>query len=223
MTRFRVTFPLAAALGLIAAAPRSAAATDFYVYKATVKLAAQMVVIGPEVDTIVTRKLGNNDVINLALGRPLGTKVDAKTEILAGAGTYANDAAQSKLIVFDPTQNGVAQVKAVVGTVSSLDFVRAYQASKSTGSGIGTGVIAATTLGDPTKNGFLASTFSGSGGGSGSHDPFGGNSKTSGKGTASGRLKFRFTDASNVTQVFDGIVVKAEGKVSGKPIGAFTQ
>lgn len=212
-----------AACALLVLVPGRASATDFYVYKASVKLAVQQVVVGQEVDTVVTRKLGNKEVINLALGRPLDTKVDGKTEILAVAGTYANDAAQSKLIVFDPSQNGVAQVKTVVGTLTSLDFISAYQASKSTGSGIGTGVLAETTLGDPTKNGFLASTFSGSGAGSGTHDPFGGNSKTSAKGSASGRLKFRFTDASGVTQLFDGIVVKAEGKGSGKPIGAFSQ
>jgi hypothetical protein len=209
-------------LGLLANA-EPARATDFYVYKVTVKLVAQMVIVGSQTDVIVTRKIGNKEIINLALGRPLDTKVDGKTAILAGAGTYAADALQSKLIVFDPSQNGVAQIKATVGTLSNLDFNTAYLASTSQGAGIGTGVLAATTLGDPNKNGFLQSTFNGGGTGSGSHDPFGGSSKVAGKGSASGRLRFKFTDASNVTQLFDGIVVKAEGKASGKPIGGFTQ
>jgi hypothetical protein len=39
-------------------------------------------------DIVVTRKLSDKDLVNLALGRPLGSKVDGKTEILAWAGTF---------------------------------------------------------------------------------------------------------------------------------------
>lgn len=220
-TRDAILLLAVSALALLPGA-RHAHATDFYVYNVTLKLVAEMVVVGMEADVIVKRKLGNADIINLALGRPLGTKIDKNTEVLAGAGTYLSDAAESKLIVFDPSQNGVAQIKAVVGTLSTLDIDAAYLASKSQGSGIGSGVLATTTLGNPAQNGFLTSTFNGVGSGSGTHDPFGGNSKVSGKGTGSGRLRFNFTDGGG-TQLFDGIVVKAEGKVSGKPIGGFTQ
>lgn len=210
------------AIGLLVATSQPAAATDFYVYRGKLKIVAKMVIFNPvDNDTILTRKLGNNDVINLALGRPLGTKVDAKTEILAGAGTYADHAAESTLIVFDPSQNGLAQIKATTGTLTALEFNNAYLASKSQGAGAATVVIAATTLGTPASFGFLQSTFNSSAEGSGAHDPFGGNSKISGKATFGGRL--RFNDANAAVTSFDGFVVKAEAKVSGKPIGGFTK
>jgi hypothetical protein len=210
------------ASALLGFARPAAGQTDFYVYAVTAKLVAQMTVVGPVSDVVVTRKLGNAEIINLALGRPLTTKIDKKTEILAGAGTYADHALESKLIVFDPSQNGLAQIKAVVGTIASADFTTGYFASKSAGVGFGTANFAATTLGNPAQNGFLPWSGQGSGGGSGSHDPFGGNSKVSGKGTASGRIRFVYTDASG-THTFDGIIAKGQAKASGKPIGAFTQ
>lgn len=211
------------ALSVSLAAPtRPAGATDFYVYAVTAKLVVQMTVEGPQSDVIVSRKIGNTEIINLALGRPLTTKIDKKTEILAGAGTYANEALESKLIVFDPSQNGLAQIKAVVATIDTGDFTRAYLSSKSAGVGFGTATFAATTLGDPAHNGFLQWTSQGSGGGSGSHDPFGGNSKVSGKGALQGRMRFVYTDASG-THTFDGVIAKGQAKASGKPIGAFTQ
>ncbi|HEY2387761.1 MAG TPA: hypothetical protein VGK30_12430 [Candidatus Binatia bacterium] len=218
------TLSVLATAVLSLAAVRPAAATNFFVYKASLKLVVQRVEIGQggAFDTFVTKKLGNAELINLALGRPLDTKIDPKTEILAGAGTFSADAAQSKLIVFDPTQNGVAQIKATIGTVSTLDFTHAYLASKSQGAGFGTAVVAATTAGDPNSNGFLQSTFFCNGAGSGTHDGVGGNAKVSGKGSGTGRLMFKFTDQSG-THTFDGIVAKSEGKVSGKPIGGFAQ
>lgn len=211
--------------GLVAIAALTSAsrafAVSFYVYPATFKLVVQSI---PDQygDLTLTKKLGNKEIINLALGRPLTTPIDKNTEVLAGAGTYADEAAQTKLIVFDPSQNGIAQIKAVVGTIQSLDFDKAYLASKSSGFGFGTTIFAATTLGTPAENGFLQSTLQGSGSGSGGHDPFGGTAKISGKGTLSGRLHFVFTDAGG-THTFHGIVTKGQAKVSGKPIGGFTQ
>jgi hypothetical protein len=224
MRAFRLRVLSAATALLVLGFAGPVLAVDFYVYKATVKIVAQQVFFNPNGnDIIVTRKIGNKEFINLALGRPLDTKIDSATEVLAGAGTYANEAAASKLIIFDPSQNGLAQIKAVVGTIDSIDFTNAYLSSKSQGVGFGTASIAATTLGDPTKNGFLPFTLNCDGQGAGSHDPFGGNAKVSGKGNGQGRLRFVFTDASNVTQTFDGIIVKAQGKGGGKPIGGFTQ
>jgi hypothetical protein len=209
---------LAAGAALLASA-RPAFATDFYVYPATIKLVLQTVT---DDDVVLTRKVGNNEIINLALGRPLSTKVDKATEVLAGAGTYADHASESKLIVFDPSQNGIAQIKAVVGTLTAIDFSNAYLASKSAGTGFGAALIAATTLGNPAQNGFLASNVQGGGQGAGNHDPFGGNAKISGKGTVQGRVRFNYTDATG-THLFDGYVLKGQAKASGKPIGGFVQ
>jgi hypothetical protein len=208
---------------LVAAALLSFAArafaVGFIIYPATVKLVVQAI---PDQygDQILTKKVGNKELINLALGRPLDTAIDKNTEILAGAGTFADEAAESKLIVFDPSQNGVNQVKATIGTIDSIDFTNAYLAKKSQGAGFGTATWGPTTLGNPAQNGLLQSTIIGSGSGSGQHISFGpAGSKISGKGTVSGRLRFVFTDAGG-THTFDGIIIKGQAKASGKPLGS---
>ncbi len=127
------------------------------------------------------------------------------------------------MIVFDPSQNGTAQVTATVGTLSALDFQNASFPSKTTFLGFGTAEFAPTTLGDPAHNGFLQSTLQGGGNGSGTHDPFGlGQSKVAAKGSITGRVRFVFTDA-NGTQTFDGIVLKGQAKAGGKALGSFAQ
>src|SRR5436853_1411650 len=125
---------LASALAVLLGAPRPSFATDFFVYPVTFKAVVQMVT---DDDVILTRKLGNNELINLALGRALTTKVD-KTTLLAGAGTFADHANESKLMVIDPSQMGAAQITAVVGTLSALEFNNAYLSSKSQGTGFRT-------------------------------------------------------------------------------------
>ncbi len=200
--------------------PRLAFATDFAVFAATIKLSVQMTT---DDDLFVTRKLGNNEIINLALGRPLGTKVDKKTEVLASSGTYADHVAESKLMVFDPSQNGLAQIKAVVAVITALDWEQAYLPSKSQATGFGSASFVATTLGTPAQNGFLASPVQGSAAGSATHDPFAaGTAKISGKGNLQGRVRFNYTDATG-THLFNGVILKGQGKLSGKPIGAFVQ
>jgi hypothetical protein len=208
----------------------SAHATDFMVYKVSVKIVAQMDVPGPNFDTLVIKKLGNGDVINLALGRPLGTKIDAGV-LLAGAGDFEPHTTNSpveKLIVFDPSQNGVAQVVATVGVATSLTYQGgAVSSSKGQGSGFGSGTILDTVLGTPAQNGFLTTTLNGGGQASGGHlGVAGGNivfPSISGVGSASGPIKFNFTDKLGTVTNFDGIILKAQGKVSGKPIGSFTE
>ncbi len=222
-------------LGVVAFAvcqllPSSVHAEDLMVYKVSIKIVAAMVVpsmTGP--DTTVKKKLGNNDIVNLALGRPLGTKVDGKTEILAGAGNFeprTSNAPIEKLIVFDPSQNGIAQVKATVGVGTSFTYQGAY-GSKATGFGFGSGMVLDTVLGDPSHNGFISTALNGSATGAGAHLGVANNQivfpAISGVGTMSGPIKFNYTDKSGAVVNFDGIIVKGQGKVSGKPIGAFTE
>jgi hypothetical protein len=205
-------------------------ATDFMVYKVSAKIVAQMDVPGPAFDTLLTMKLGNNDVINLALGRPLGTKIDPGV-ILAGAGNFEPRTTNSpveKLIVFDPSQNGVAQVVATVGVATSLTYQGgAVSSAKAQGAGFGSGMILDTVLGTPGQNGFLTTTLNGGAQSSGGHLGVSGVDivfpSISGVGSAAGPLKFNFTDKHGTVTNFDGIIVKAQGKVSGKPIGSFTE
>ncbi len=192
-------------------------AVDFFVFKAAVALPVAMVVEQPAepIDLYVSRKLASNDIINLALGRPLGTKVDKNTEVLALAITFAEDAELSKIIVFDPSQNGVAQVKATVARVTTIDLSRGYKGNGQFGYGAVTGSIEPTLPAGP--NGFLASTLHGAGSGGGPFG-FGQPEKGSGKGIVTGRLRFNVDGG-----LFDGIVVNGKAKASGKVIGVFSE
>jgi hypothetical protein len=207
--------------------PARARAATLYVYKASLTLPATMVIVRPteSTDLIVNRKLAAKDIVNLALGRPLGTKVDSKTEILAAAITFEppSMAPHARLIVFDPSQNGIAQQKTIVAKLTDLDYATAYLSSKSQGLGTATAQIQATTLGDPAHNGFLVSTLQGGGLQSGAH-LVGGNSnpKISQKGSLQGRLKFVTTE-DGVTTPFDGFVVNGQFKFSGGFIGLFDE
>jgi hypothetical protein len=205
----------------ILAAPL-ASATDFFVFKAGVSLKATMIVQQPSqaTDLFIVRKVGPKELVNLALGRPLGSKVDSKTEILGFAVTFAEDAQLSKLIVFDPTQNGIAQVKATVAHLTALDFAPGFKTSSIAGAGIATIAIDATTLGNPAQNGLLASTLNGAGLASGPFG-FGTITKGSGKGIVTGRLRFNVSDGGR--SPFDGYVTEGKVKGSGKPIGTFVE
>ncbi len=223
MSNVRRIIGLLAVLAAIrTAAPAFATTTDFFVFKAAVTLPATMIVerMGAT-DLFITRKLTANDLVNLALGRPLGTKVDKKTEILAVAVTFLEDAQESKLIVFDPSQNGVAQEKAVVGHVTSLDARKGSKSNGESGVGAGSFDFDATAIGDFAHNGLLASTLEGGGTAGG---PFGSDfvAKGSGKVTVTGHVKFTFTE-DGVTSVFDGIVTQGTAKASGARIGTFTE
>ena len=204
---------------------------DLFVWKASIKIAAKSAVFRPDAptDLIVIRKLKNDDFVNLALGRPLGTKVDKNTEILAGVGTFEDSSATplARLVVFDPSQNGLAQVRTTVVRGTSLELQKAYLGATSADIGTATAAIQATTLGNPTQNGFLPTTIFGSGEGSGSHlappdfSPLG--VKLKAKASILGRITFNFTTPSGGQSQFDGFIVKGEVKVSGKPIGMFTE
>lgn len=223
----RVLSSLLLVLFLVAPA-RSQAAEDLFVWKVTAKIAAKMAVIGTEVDRVALRKLSNDNIVNLALGRDLATKVDKNTEVLAGVATFEKPTSSplARIIVFDPTANGLAQVKAVVMRATNLDYQAAYLNSSSADFGVGTANVLATTLGNPALNGFLPTTLSVAAEGTGSHlgppdfSPLGVKIKV--KGTLNGRLTFNYTERGAPFQ-FNGFIVKSEVKVSGKPIGMFTE
>jgi hypothetical protein len=148
--------------------------------------------------------------------------VDKKTEILAGAGTYAEHANASKLIVFDPSQNGTAQIKATVGDALGArfrkrvvpvkdDVPRVRHGGLGPHDGRRSGPQRLTPVDAPGQRQRLRT-----------HDPFGLGSKVAAKGSMTGRIRFVFTDAKG-TQTFDGLVLKGQGKAGGKAIGGFTR
>ena len=167
------------------------------------------VVVGSQ---IVQRTLKEKDLVNLALGRPLGTKVDKKTEVLAVA--FNADDAVGSAIVCNPSQNGLAQITTTVAEPTSKDLEKAYiSQGVSKAYGALTGTIVATTLGNPAQNGLLESTLFGGGGGSAA-------ASASGTGVIAGRLHFRVTE-NGQTRDLAGFIVKGKAKVSGKPLGFY--
>jgi hypothetical protein len=188
---------------------RRAAATDFLIFPLKVSLPVQIVSGGQ----VTKRTLKEHDIVNLALGRPLGTKVDKKTEVLAVASSY--DGNDGTVVVFDPSQNGLAQLTTTVAEPTTVDVENAFLNSGRAGVGTVTGTVEATTLGTPALHGLLASTLWGSGAGKSS---FAG--KASVTGAIGGRLSFTVTENGQTTTL-TGFIVKGKGKVGGAPITIF--
>lgn len=186
-------------------------------------------------DEMTVRKtLTGNDIINLALGRSLSTRVNPQTEVLALSTTFEDHDQHptpnpvSKLIVWNPAADPGNQVTVVVATLTSLDFDTAFGTRRQTGQGIASGKFLATALGDPAKNGFFESSISGSGSSAGPHIKYNQNFQplsVSPVGSAIfvGKLKFNLTDRDNVTTTFDGYALKGTLLLSGNAIGTFEE
>jgi hypothetical protein len=191
-----------------------AAATDFFVFPVKISLPVRMVEVGTDPGSIVEKKLTQKDVVNLALGRPLGTKVDKKTEILAVAGArFEENIQKGRLIVFDPSQNGLAQIKVVVAQPIVIDREVALLEKGEQGQGTMTGQVL--EVGDPGENGLHATIGWVSGDGKRKED------KGTFKGIVAGRVSFNTTE-NGQTKTFSGYVVNGKVSVSGKPIGMYS-
>lgn len=182
-------------------------------------------------DKIVTNKLGNDEIINLALGRAIDTKVNKETEVLAAAVTFEDRPSpddpdptpKSQLIVYDPTKNGTEGRLAVVGEMNMVRFDTAFLSKGRSGFGAAQGKILATELGDPSKNGFKESIVQGAGRCSGKFLwALDSDADASPKGivTIQGQVNYVYTDDKG-THTVNGFVTNGLGKVSGKPIGGW--
>lgn len=220
-------------LGLVASASNVSATDRYFIFKASAAITVDHVIVGPNGadDKVVKKTLAGNDLINLTLARPLGTKVDAKVAVLAvavvieGPGVVA--APKSKLIIFNPDPNviGAAKVVATIATLSNLDFDLANLAKGSEGQGVGQANIPETTTGDdPANNKFFAATLEGSGqakvpepAAMGNIDGFTFTLKS-----LNGPLHIKFKLASKpadpASDFADGIVTKGMLKTNGKPL-----
>ncbi len=197
---------------LLTSIAEPAAGNDFFVFPVKISLPVRVVVGGK----IITKKLKEKDIVNLALGRPLGTKVDKKREILAfSAARYPEDALEARLIVFDPSQNGLAQVTTVVAEPTVIDRDLAVLANGTQGFGSVTGEVHETTLGDPAKNALHATTLWMSGAGKEK------NHKGSVSGIVAGRVSFTTTEKGQ-TSTFSGFLVKGKAKLPVKLMGMYS-
>ncbi len=196
-------------------------AVDFFVYKITAKLPVLTVAQVGGVDKIVTRTFVTNDLINIALGRPLGTKVNSSTEILAVAGVDELDSVNppaSKLIVFNPSTK---KNLATITTVSSLNMKYVSNSPRGSATVATTQPFVESTV-NPTVAKFFAGTslfLAGSGKGPGA-DPFDFRPPVTGGTTMlNGRVKLLITEKTGGTAtVFEGLVVKGSMSGGGAPL-----
>jgi hypothetical protein len=218
MTRF-LSMPLAA-VALVAQVllPRAAHAADFLVFPVKISLPVQSVIIGFDLDKVVKTTLKETDLVNLALGRPLKSKVDKKTEVLAVALTTEGPSSspRAQLIVFNPSLTGAAAVTAVVATATALDF---DAVPGGLGQGTVTGVVQQTSHGASVPNALNPSTLLATGAGTvGALVPPGDGTTVTLQGTVAGRLSF-----TNQSNPVSGFIVNGKAKVSGKVLGSFSQ
>ncbi len=206
MLAFRglVVSSLACGLVLALTAPASAApSVTLEFWKAALTMEIQ---VGSPGGPIVKRKLKSNDVVNLALGRPLSTKVDKKTEVLALAGDASTPGPQSSVVVLNPT---TLTITATVWTFT--DFTLLNNADFSLNYVTAEANFVATTLGTPAQNGFHASTIGVAG--VGKHADSGALSVTS---TAvAGPVSF-----SDAGTLVSGLMLKGKFKTGGASVGA---
>lgn len=195
------------------------------VFKVSATIPSQRVVTGMSEDKVLTKTLTTNDIVNLAQGRAIGTKFDAKHEVLAADVTFEDSGMgtpKSTVVIYDPTVGGSEGIKLVVAKLTEVQFMTAYTDAATKGFGVGKCVFNATTLGDPSKNALLSSTVTGQGSSTGKHI-FNSQANTSATAACSfeGPIKFRFTDAKGVTTDWDGFALKAGARLSGKQIGNY--
>lgn len=208
--------------------------TEYYVFKISATIPCSIVVPPADIegyDKIVKRTFKTNDLINMALGQPLTTKIDPKHPVYLALATTFEDhqvTPASKIVIYDPAASGAARFKTTVMTLTTLDYINAQGPKRNGGSGVGTGKFVAATLGEPAKYGLLQTEFAGSGLASGPYSTFvdlPGMGRTQvprpsvGTAAIQGRLKFNMTDAGGTTTVYDGLFTKASFVLSAKLLG----
>lgn len=214
MTRLLI-LPLAVAALLL---PRAVHAAEFLVFPVKISLPVRSVIIHFDIDEVVKTTLKEKELVNLALGRPLKSKVDKKTEVLAIALTTEapSTSPRAQLIVFNPSQSGVAAVTAVVAAATELDF---DFVPGGRGQGTVTAVIQQTTHGNPAENALNPTTVLATGAGTiGALVPPGLGTAVALQGAVAGRVSF-----TTQTSPISGFIVGGKAKVSGKVLGSFSQ
>jgi|GEM_PF-5674538 len=185
-------------------------AAEFYVYPATVKLPVVRVVN----NVTETRTLVSADIVNIALGRPLGTKLD-RGKYLALTGNDNELAPAGSLVIFDSTMN---RIDTVIGNMSAINFLYDDDGRGAKATGVLTGTFA--EVGNPAVAKFFATStlyFAGSSS-AGPADPF--DFRPSGRGSSTmvnGRIKCIFTPKDGTATAFEGLVVKGTVSAGGKP------
>ena len=225
---------------LLLTAMESPGAETLVIFKAAAALPVTMVIPGHfdgmdfVNDVRVSKTLKGDDLVNLAMGRSLGTKVDKTREVLAlaladeGPGDVA--APTTRVIVYNPdpaVATDPERIKATIFTLSALSFDAATISGKPTGQGIGTVAVTPTPdpppdpAGDATKNALLATSLDGAAIASAtlsSVDASITGFKVTLKGLG-GAFHFKYTDAKHPASTdIDGILISGMFTTTGKPL-----
>jgi hypothetical protein len=193
---------LALALLVPTSASGGAGGDTFVVFKCSVSLPVVHSTTNAKGHVVLaTFKLDSADIVNLALGRPLDTKLDPQTEVLAWASDVTTPGAGSQIVVFDP---GTDTITALVCDSSAFVLVSDEDFSKN--AAFANLELQATSLGEPLENGFADSTLSAAGTGK--------NSGSFSSTALAGPVSFKFTEGGETTTI-EGVVTKGKLKVSG--------
>lgn len=214
---------------LVHMAPSALAQDTYTLFKAAASLTVTKVIPG-DIDTnfndsAVAKTLGTSDVINLALGRPLGTKVTtmlAVAVVAEGPGMIGTP--KTRLVVYDPAAMGVTRIAATVATLTALDTEATAPVNGARkGQGISGVQIVETVGGQDNK--FFSTTLRGAAMGKATANAAtpGGLSAFSVAATGlAGPLHVKFTTMRGLADEFDGFVIKSKFTAGGKPLDSLT-
>lgn len=196
-------------------------AEQVYCYKATVSLPVLRFATVAGKTKLETKTLKSNDIINIALGNPLGTTVGKMIVAVRSAEhPDAVGAPVPKLFIYDLDQQTIVKELA---SISSFSF--GYIEPRTRGSGTLFGTVAFADTGMSSVGKFYAATFHLSAAGAGSAaDPFNFRPSISASTTTvNGRCKFDFTDAKGTAGTFEGIIIGGKISASGKPVAVISE
>ncbi len=194
------------------------------VFNVKVLLPVLEVRVNPEIDKILTHKLANDDIVNLALGRPSipSSTRRPRCSLPLRAFETEGEHRMSQLVVYDTTKSGEDGIVAVVGAMDMLEWQSAYLSKDKDGFGLSRGKINATTHGTLPPKTASRSRLSGGWQMLGKYLVPLEEADAAPKGVVmiQGHVKYVYTDRQG-THTVDGFVTNGLGKISGKPIGGW--
>jgi len=210
--------------------PAVQAADPYTLFQAKASLTVTKTTFNQEFFTFKAsaRTFATSDVINLALGRPIGTKV---TEVLAlavfveGPGVVATPKTELIVCQIDKVTKVITRV-ATVATITDLEYSAVtLPKSASKGQGIGTVQIVETPAGGISANNkFFPTTLRGAAIGKATASTTAGELNAFAVATTglAGPVKVRFTTTRNATaEDFEGIAIKSAFS-AGRKLGVLT-
>ncbi|MEQ1861797.1 MAG: hypothetical protein ABMA13_17910 [Chthoniobacteraceae bacterium] len=211
------------ALSLASASAQFAVEGRHYLFKASALFPVQIEKLDARGNTVVTKiSLGTKELVNLALGRPINTRLNPRTEVLAvDVDDFTHN--ETRLVVYRPDSGLIHPICVLAaGGMPSTKVSDNESVIKEKGTGLGPGTFVATDPSipgaDTNKNSLQSTDFCASS--TGSFGP--GRNSPVFKLTATGvigDIKGKMTKiADTVTTDLDGLIIKGMFSASGGAI-----